>query len=212
MGHSITTRQWREHLYLFFGGQGDKIEALDTIDWRAWFYGEGVALPTELKYDLTLVSVAYDLADRWNASRDIGDPNKLDFQSSDLDEFGSKQRVIFLERLEAYPSLPSGHLYHFDGLYKFSGTTNSKIRKVFYLVVLKDPASAIAGQYVQTVLDWVIGKDTGIIQGLMTTSRQLFTAVYKVDREKTLTAYYSARLLFHPITRKLIERDLGLSA
>lgn len=33
MGHSITTGQWKDHLYLFFGNQEDKIKALDTIDW-----------------------------------------------------------------------------------------------------------------------------------------------------------------------------------
>ena len=35
MGHSITTFQWKEHLYSFFADQVDKIKALDTINWDA---------------------------------------------------------------------------------------------------------------------------------------------------------------------------------
>ncbi|KAF8557162.1 hypothetical protein OG21DRAFT_1505592 [Imleria badia] len=211
MGHSITTTQWKDHLYSFFKDRGDKIKSLNTIDWDAWFYGEGVTLPTKLEYDLTLVTVANDLADRWNASRDIDDPAQLDFQPSDLDKLDSKQRTVFLERLETYPALPTNHLYHLDGLYRFSQITNSEIRMPFYLVVLKDPASPAAKLFVQSVLDWVIGKGTGIIQGRMKFCRPLFRAANKVDREKTLAAYESARTLFHPIARKLIEQDLGLN-
>lgn len=114
--------------------------------------------------------------------------------------------VIFLERLETYPSLPSKHLYHLDTLYRFSESTNSEIRTAFYLVVLKDATSAIAKGFAQPVLDWVTGKYSGIIQGRMKFCRPLFRAVNKIDREKTLAAYYGARTLFHPIARKLIEQ------
>ena len=34
MGHSITTTQWKDHLYAFFAKQEDKIKALDSIDWN----------------------------------------------------------------------------------------------------------------------------------------------------------------------------------
>jgi leukotriene-A4 hydrolase len=34
MGHSITTTQWKDHLYSFFANQEDKIKALDSIDWN----------------------------------------------------------------------------------------------------------------------------------------------------------------------------------
>lgn len=192
---------------------------------QAWFYGEGVTLPTKLEYDLTLVTAANDLADRWDASRNIDDPAELDFRSSDIDELNGKQRgdlfydsllflvalimehtAVFLERLETYPALPLNHLLLLDGLYRFSQITNSEIRMPFYLVVLKDPASPAAKLFVRPVLDWVIGKDTGIIQGRMKFCRPLFRAANKVDREMTLAAYYSARTLFHPIARKLIEQ------
>lgn len=39
MGHSITTTQWKDHLYSFFAGQEDKIKALDSIDWEVSVVG-----------------------------------------------------------------------------------------------------------------------------------------------------------------------------
>ncbi|KAN0082871.1 hypothetical protein V8E55_008666 [Tylopilus felleus] len=120
MGHSITTTQWKDHLYSFSADQEDKIKALDSIDWNAWFYGEGVTLPVKLEYDLTLVTAANDLADRWNASRDIGDPSELDFKASDLDRLDSKQRVAISPRhegtfhiLKLNPFLLSRFIYSF---------------------------------------------------------------------------------------------------
>ena len=113
--------------------------------------------------------------------------------------------AVFLERLQTCPALPANHLFHLDGLYKFSQTTNSDIRMPFYLVVLKYHTSPAAKQFVQSVLDWVIGKGSGIIQGRMKHCRPLFRAANKVDRDKTVAAFNSARELFHPIARKFIE-------
>jgi leukotriene-A4 hydrolase len=123
----------------------------------------------------------------------------------------TKHTAVFLERLETYPALPTSHVLHLDALYRFSRVTNSEIRMPFYLVALKDPASHVAKRFVQAVLDWVIGKDTGIIQGRMKFCRPLFRAAAKVDREKTVAAYCSARTLFHPIARKLIEQEVRRS-
>ncbi|KAF8839796.1 zincin [Paxillus ammoniavirescens] len=212
MGHSITTAQWKDHLYSYFSNQKDKIKALDGVDWDAWLYGEGVTLPVHMEYDLTLATAANNLADRWDASRSVADQTQLNFKSSDLDELNSKQRAVFLERLETYPALPSSHLLHLDALYKFSQTTNGEIRMPFYLVMLKEPTSSAAKAYVRQVADWIIGKDSGVIQGRMKFCRPLFRAVDKVDHGIAVAAFKSARTSFHPIAQKLIEKDLGLSA
>ncbi|KAH7890292.1 hypothetical protein F5I97DRAFT_1799872 [Phlebopus sp. FC_14] len=205
MGHSITTTQWKDHLYAYFEANGgeDKIKALDSVDWDAWLYGEGITLPVdtnELGYDLTLVTAVNTLAERWKASSDVADPSQLDFKSSDLDQFNSKQIALFLERLEGYPALPSSHLLHFDDLYKFSGSSNSEIRLPFYLVMLKDPASPVAQKY----RTGITGKDTGVIQGRMKFCRPAFRAVNKVNPAIARNAFTETRTAFHPIAQKLI--------
>jgi leukotriene-A4 hydrolase len=117
-----------------------------------------------------------------------------------------KPSAVFLERLETYPALPSSHLLHLDALYKFSQTTNGEIRMPFYLVMLKEPTSSAAKAYVQQVADWIIGKDSGVIQGRMKFCRPLFRAVDKVDHGIAVAAFKSARTFFHPIAQKLIEK------
>ena len=113
---------------------------------------------------------------------------------------------MFLKRLDTFPALHTSHLFHLDGLYRLSQTTNSKIRRQFYLVALKDPTSIAARVFLPPVLDWVVGKDTGVVQGTMATCRPLFRAANRVDRGETVVTYMNARALFHPIARKLIEQ------
>ena len=97
-------------------------------------------LPIKLEYDSMPVTTANDLANRWDASRDVDDPPELDFKPSDLDKLNSKQRnelfrndtcpggpttgqtAVFLERLDTFPALPTSHIFHLDGLYRFSQT------------------------------------------------------------------------------------------
>ena len=51
---------------------------------QAWFYGEGIDLPVEMEYDLTLAKEAYELASRWDAARTVEDTSRLSFRESDL--------------------------------------------------------------------------------------------------------------------------------
>ncbi len=92
MGGSLTTAQWKEHLYKYWTTHGgpEKIRALDSVNWDAWFYGEGTELPVKIEYDLTLAEKAYALAERWHAARQKDVP-RLDFKESDLNDFNSNQ-------------------------------------------------------------------------------------------------------------------------
>ncbi|KAL4069028.1 hypothetical protein J3A83DRAFT_4401200 [Scleroderma citrinum] len=46
MGKSITTQEWKDHLYAYYRAHGteDNVMALDSIDWNAWLFGEGLML------------------------------------------------------------------------------------------------------------------------------------------------------------------------
>jgi leukotriene-A4 hydrolase len=92
IGKSITTLQWKEHLYAYwsvYGGK-EKVEVLDQVDWNAWLYGEGQILPVNIEYDLTLAEKAYTLAEKWDMVRDE-DISHLSFKATDLDGFNSNQ-------------------------------------------------------------------------------------------------------------------------
>ncbi|KAF9448831.1 hypothetical protein P691DRAFT_775108 [Macrolepiota fuliginosa MF-IS2] len=212
IGKSIRTEDWKNHLYGFFRSQPDKIKALDSIDWNAWFYGEGLELPVKLDFDTTLATQAYALAERWDAARSTSDPSGLDFKETDLQGFDGNQTIVFLEKLQSYPSLPSDLISHLASLYGLSQTSNAEIRLRFYGVALVDPTSPVAKKYAVEAVDWVVGDDgSGVIKGRMKFCRPIFRSVYKVNEQLAIEKFLKAKDSFHPIARKLIEKDLKLA-
>ncbi|EGN92717.1 hypothetical protein SERLA73DRAFT_127308 [Serpula lacrymans var. lacrymans S7.3] len=209
MGKSITTEQWRAHLFAYYQKHGgnDKIKLLDTVDWDAWLHGEGLQLPVNMQYDTTLATQAYALAERWDASRSTTEPSNLDFKESDLQEMSSVQIVVFMERLQIYPALPSTHIYHLGKLYHFANSPNAEIRLRFYEVALLDPSSSAAKMYASEAVRWVVGDDgTGVVKGRMKFCRPVFRAVYRVDKTLALEVFETFKNSFHPIARKLMEK------
>ena len=125
MGKSITTDQWKDHLYAHFEKNGgeEKVKALNTVDWqvsnpilhptccmlttmnKAWLYGGGLDLPVKMEYDLTLAKKAYELADRWDAARTTEDISKLNFTESDLQDVSSTQICTFPSPQSCYTAI-----------------------------------------------------------------------------------------------------------
>jgi leukotriene-A4 hydrolase len=58
---------------------------------QAWFFGEGLDLPVEMDYDMTLANAAFSLAERWDASRSTSDPSKSGFRGGDIHGFNGNQ-------------------------------------------------------------------------------------------------------------------------
>lgn len=212
IGKSITTWQWKTHLYEYFAKVGDdKVKALDKVDWNAWLHGEGLELPVKMEYDLTLAEASYALAKRWEDSRSTA-ISELDFGAGDLKHFDSNQIIVFLERLQSYKPLPSDHVKLLGKLYQLSATPNAEIRLRFYEVAMSDPTSAAAKVFAQEAAKWVVGEDgTGIVKGRMKFCRPVFKAVFSVDQKLSVGAFSKNKDFFHPIARKLLEKDLGLS-
>ncbi|KAJ7591549.1 peptidase family M1-domain-containing protein [Mycena floridula] len=212
IGKSITTRQWKDHLYAYFEKNGgeQKVKALDSVDWNAWFYGEGLKLPVEMKYDISLAEKAYDLAARWDKSRDIANPSELGFKDDDLEGFNTNQIIVFLERLADYEPLPSAQMIYMADLYKISTTLNAEVRLRFYQYVLLPPDSEAAKKFAPEGASWVTGGDSGVVVGRMKFCRDVFRAVYKVDHQLAVDTFNASKDSFHPIARKLIEKDLNL--
>jgi hypothetical protein len=58
---------------------------------QAWFFGEGTELPVKMEYDTSLATQAYDLASKWEVSRD-SPVSALPFKAEDLDQFNANQK------------------------------------------------------------------------------------------------------------------------
>lgn len=176
-----------------------------------------------MEYDLTLAKKAYQLAERWNCARET-EASKLDFTESDLKDFSSNQIsspkisnldrrladisvVVFLERLQSYPPLPSHLTIHLGDLYKFKNTPNAEIRFRFYQIALSDPSSTAAKTLAIDAAKWVIGDDeTGVVKGRMKFCRPIFRGVCKMDKDLAVTTWEKSKTGFHPVARRLIEK------
>ncbi|KAI8983283.1 peptidase family M1-domain-containing protein [Trametes punicea] len=215
MGKSITTDDWKAHLYAYWEKHGgeEKIKALNSVKWDEWLYGEGLELPVQMIYDTALAREAFALAEQWDASRNESDVSKLDFKESDIASFNSNQKAVFLERLQSYAALPHSHIKHLGELYGFLTTSNSELRWRFYEVALLDPTSSAAKEFAPAAAQWVVGKDgSGLVRGRMKFCRPTFRAIARVDRKLAVDVFTENKLSFHPIARRLIEKvDLGLA-
>ena len=177
---------------------------------QAWFYGEGVELPVQVDLDLTLAKQAYALADRWDAARTV-DISKTTFSAADMDGFNSNQKIVFLERLQGLPPLPTNHVSHLGSLYKVADTTNAEIRFRFYELALRDPRS-VPEHLARDAAKWVVGDDgSGVIKGRAKFCRPVFRSIAKVDKDLAVKYFEKHKSEFHPIARKLIEKVRGHS-
>ncbi|KAF9463241.1 hypothetical protein BDZ94DRAFT_1259460 [Collybia nuda] len=214
LGKSITTHDWKSHLFDYYGRNGgeEKVKVLDGIDWNAWLYGEGLKLPVQMDYDLSMAKESYNLAKKWNGARSTDDVTALNFTEKDITGFDAYQIIVFLEHLQTFPQLPLQHVKRLGSLYRVAKTSNAELRFRFYEIALKDPASPSAKAFVTEVAKWIIGDDgTCIIKGRMKFCRPMFRAVTRVNQGIAVDAFKIAQERFHPIVRKMIEKDIGLT-
>ncbi|KAG5642560.1 hypothetical protein DXG03_002547 [Asterophora parasitica] len=218
IGKSITTEQWKDHLYAYWTEHGgpEKVAALDSVDWDAWLYGEGLTLPVEIRYDITLAQQAYALAAQWDAARSQ-EVAKLKFAKEDLEGFNSNQIIVFLERLQSYSQLPLAHVRHLSALYGLSKTPNAEIRFRFYELALTDVKSESARAYAEEAVSWIVGAsgagdaNAGLVVGRMKFCRVVFRTVDRVDHELAVRVWQGSKEAFHPLARRMIEKDLRLA-
>ncbi|KAF5327018.1 hypothetical protein D9619_004122 [Psilocybe cf. subviscida] len=209
-GKSITTQQWRNHLYQYWAAIGgpETVQKLDSVDWDAWLYGESLELPVEMEYDHSLADAVYELARRWDQAREKN-LEELGFSYEDIKDFDANQMIVLLEKIESYPPLPSTLLEHLGAVYRVSNSTNAEIRLRFYRVALLDPSSPAAHKFAHDAVKWVVGADESkVIKGRMKFCRPIFKAVAKVDKALAMDYWQRSKKAFHPIAIRLIDKDL----
>lgn len=115
--------------------------------------------------------------------------------------------MVFLEKLQSYPPLPSSLVFHLGKLYSLSTTTNAEIRLRYYGVALADSSSSASKEIAVEAAKWVIGDDgSGVVKGRMKFCRPVLRFVSHVDKNIALSNWTKARTSFHPIARKLIDK------
>ncbi|QRV76953.1 leukotriene-A4 hydrolase [Ceratobasidium sp. AG-Ba] len=216
-GRSIRTGEWKEHLFSYFEKHGgeEKLKVLNSVDWQAWLYGEGLELPEKIDYDTSLAEKAYALAAKWDESREK-DAGELPFSAQDLDGFNSNQTVVFLERLQGLPPLPASHISRLGEAYSLDTTMNAEIRLRWYALALSAQAPAPA-EWATRAAEWIVGSGNGVdagkgVKGRMKFCRPTFRAVNKVVPALAKSTFEAHSGEFHPIARRMIAKDIGADA
>jgi len=201
-GRSVSTEEWREHLFSFFAGNEKATQALHEVDWDAWLHGEGVELPVAMEYDESLAVEAFALADRWIQAILNGDATKFD--KADMDGWNASQVVVFLEKLHAGPRVPASIARCLDEMYGLSTAANTEIRLRFYEVALEDKH----GVYAQEAADWVCMCYLCQVkmQGRMKYCRTIFKALHKVEPALAKQTFLDNENFYHPIAAAMIRK------
>jgi leukotriene-A4 hydrolase len=192
---SVTTDEWKQHLFDFYAGNKEITKKLEDVDWQAWLYGEGLELPVKMEYDNTLAIQSQKLADRWIKVIEGRTSAKSEkFGMDDIQGWDSNQVVVFIQALHSGPKLSSELAEEFDKTYNFSTSTNPEIRLRFYEVALED----VKTKYKDEAAEWVAK------QGRMKYCRVLYRALNKVDPELAKTTFTKNRSFYHPIAAAMI--------
>ncbi|RXK38146.1 leukotriene A-4 hydrolase/aminopeptidase [Tremella mesenterica] len=137
-GTSITTEQWRAHLFHYFGNQPDSsryLKALGKVDWDAWLHGDGKDLCVDVEYDDSLSRPPLELADRWDKAR--SNSSLSQFSMSDISGMSPTQKIVFLNKLEEKEPLSVKAAQTLGKVYEMEKTGSAEIRLRFYQIVLK---------------------------------------------------------------------------
>ncbi|PWN31448.1 uncharacterized protein FA14DRAFT_128098 [Meira miltonrushii] len=193
---SISTQEWKQHLFDFYAGNEEITKKLNTVKWDEWFNGEGKQLPAEVNFEGALAQQAYKLANRW---LDVinGKSTKEDFSPKDISGWDPNQIVLFLSEVRANKdvTVPAQVASRIDELYGFGKDKNTEIRFNFYVVALQDKQS----KYTQEAAAWVSK------QGRMKYCRPLFRSLFKVDPTLARETFIKNKSFYHPIAAAMIE-------
>ncbi|RIA99766.1 peptidase family M1-domain-containing protein [Glomus cerebriforme] len=193
-GKSITTEEWKNFLYSYFGTE--KKDLLDTIDWNGWLHSPGMP-PVKNEFDQTLAKACNELAKRWDSARNN---DKFEFLPSDIEKFTTGQKIVFLERVSEYPPLPHPAIVAMDKVYKFTTVHNSEIRFRWQKICLLAEYEPIFPHVVKFVTE----------QGRMKFVRPLYRLLNNTKNGSDLAkkTFIDNRSFYHPIAATMIEKDI----
>ncbi|KAJ1943901.1 Leucyl aminopeptidase yscIV [Linderina macrospora] len=199
-GKSITTQDWKDFLFSYFGKHdASKVELLNQVAWDKWLYAPGMP-PVSNNYDQKPQKVCLDLADRWLKASESGD--YAQFATSDIHEFSTMQKVIFLTRLSENSPIKHETLAALDDVYSLTNYRNCEVRFSWLALALKSNYMHVAGAVV----------DMLSTQGRMKYTRPLYRLLHTCPegRELAEKTFLRLRNFYHPICSRMVEKDLGL--
>ncbi|KAL2071810.1 hypothetical protein VTL71DRAFT_13045 [Oculimacula yallundae] len=187
---SLDSYDFKATLLSFFASFPASAKALESVDWDTWFYAPG--LPPKPKFDTSMVDRCYALADAWSS------PDYAP-QASDIAGLTANQIVVFLEKVQLFPTpLSPAQSRAMGKAYNLATSRNVELSFRYFGIGL-------------TAKDESVYQPTAELLGTvgrMKFVRPLYRKLNKVDRELALKTFEKNRDFYHPICRDMVEKDL----
>lgn len=116
--------EFKDCLFSFFSKDKEATKVLGELDWDKWFYAAG--FPPKPIFDLSLVDVCYNLADKWGTLSAIS--SKFEPKKEDISGWTANQIVVFLEKVQDFePPLRKEDVQMMGNLYNLDKSQNVEV-------------------------------------------------------------------------------------
>lgn len=178
----------------FFSNDKEASGKLKEVDWDTWFYKPGY--PPKPNFDESMVRVCYELADKWRSRAE----KSFEPKTSDIEGWIGNQSVVFLEKLQSFPSPPlrSEDVRALGETYGYAASSNVELVSRFYglgLMVREKSVYKPTADLLGTV-------------GRMKFVRPLYRLLNECDRDLAVATFEENKTFYHPICRAMVEKDL----
>lgn len=200
---TITSDEFKK-LFMSYFSSGSTLAAIAVIDWRDLFYSPGMP-KFKLDFSNSLSDEVVSIAASW-LSLEVGSIIASNVHAS-MNHWTTQQTNIFLEQLlihaKTVKPISETILLTLDDTFHFSQSKNSEIMFRWHSLCLCSEVLWIIPQVVS-----FLGS-----QGRMKFLRPLYRALscLKHDPHLALTTFTSFQLLYHPIARKMVAQDIGVT-
>ena len=191
--HSLDSYEFQANLFSYFESDSIASEALNKVDWDAWFYNPG--LPPKPKFDTSLVDVCYELSSKWENM----ESKKFEPKIQDIKGWAANQIVVFLDKVQEFAQhLDKSDTQRMQSVYNFANSGNTEVVARYFMVALKAKDDSVFKPTAE-----LLGN-----VGRMKFVRRLYILLNAVDRSLAIETFEKNRDFYHPICRGQVEKDL----
>nr|XP_036589876.1 peptidase family M20/M25/M40 [Colletotrichum truncatum]KAF6801881.1 peptidase family M20/M25/M40 [Colletotrichum truncatum] len=193
-GKSLNSEQFKLCVYDFFSSDADATEALNSVDWDAWYHKPGA--PPKPEFKSKLYESCLSLAQRLSKHQE-GSP--FTPSAGDVEGWSVGQILVFLDLLIDSPDpLPLELTEQLGSLYGLRDSSNLEVVSRYLRIALRAGNSGVLKQ-----TEAVLGQT-----GRMKFVKPLFEGLISVDKELALELFYKHRDFYHPTCLRLIKSVL----
>jgi leukotriene-A4 hydrolase len=188
---TVTSDDFRSYFEGYFRsrGLGDKLK---TIDWDDWLYTPGMPTVSNA-FDTSAAEATGALLAKWV------DGKGASCCKDDMAHWGTREKVMFLEKAQAHAPVAAELLDALDATYSLTQIRNSEVRFRWQMLQLLSNDKRCFPHVAAFLAE----------QGRMKFIRPLYRQLAKVDKQFARDTFAKYEKSYHPIGAKMVAKDLA---